>query len=124
MYSCVSICSTGDLSTAFFKMRIYIGLTIFTSFCFTIYLASTNMSGFHTPSSPVIVIIIFSIERFIEAHLVTSTYRAIATEFDLKDRQPASRAVGMCDQASTTLGAVISTVLVTALYSCNQPTDD
>ena len=106
-------------------MRIYIGLLFFISFCFTIYFASTNMSGFHTPEeAPVIVIIIFSIERFIEAHLVTSTYRAIATEFDLKDRQPASRAVGMCDQASTTLGAVISTILVTALYSCSQPSDD
>ena len=116
--------SPGDLSTAFFKMRIYIGLLFFTSFCFTIYLASTNMSGFHTPAAPSIMIIIFSIERFIEAHLVTSTYRAIATEFDLKDRQPASRAVGMCDQASTTLGAVISTILVTALYSCSQPSDD
>lgn len=107
-----------------FKMRIYIGLIIFTAFCLTIYLASTNMPGFKSQSAPIILIIIFSIERFIEAHLVTSTYRAIATDFDIKDRQPASRAVGMCDQASTTLGAVISTVLVTALYSCSQPTDD
>mmetsp|Transcript_12824 Transcript_12824/g.19267 ORF Transcript_12824/g.19267 Transcript_12824/m.19267 type:complete len:477 (+) Transcript_12824:12-1442(+) len=114
----------GDLSTTVFQMRFYQGLTTFSAFCITIYLASANLSGFHTPAAAPLLIIIFAVERFIEAHLVTSAYRAIATDFAIEHRQAASRAVGISDQMSTTLGAVISTVLVTLLYSCTQPTDD
>ncbi len=56
--------------------------------------------------------------RFFEAHLVTSAYRIIATDFLPEDRENAARAVGLTDQCSTTLGSIVSTVLVARYASC------
>ena len=56
--------------------------------------------------------------RFFEAHLVTSAYRIIATDFLPEDRENAARAVGLTDQCSTTLGSIVSTVLVSRYASC------
>ena len=35
----------GDLSTTVFKLHLFSGLVVFTSFCFTIYMAAANLSG-------------------------------------------------------------------------------
>jgi hypothetical protein len=109
----------GDMSTTLFRMPMFMGLLMFTSFCFTIYLAALGLPGFQTAAAAPILILIFSVERFIEAHLVTSAYRAIATEFPIEHRQAASRAVGICDQVSTTVGAILSTLVVSLLFSCS-----
>ncbi len=110
---------SGDLSTTLFRMPMLFGAAVFSAFCFTIYLAALNLDGFHTAAAPGILITIFAVERFIEAHLVTTAYRAIATEFPLEHRQPASRAVGVADQVSTAFGAILSTLVVSLLFSCS-----
>eukprot|EP01034_Spumella_vulgaris_P027255 gene27255-33947_t len=109
----------GDMSTTLFRMPMFGGIVAFTAFCFTIYIAALGTPGYNTAAAAPILILIFSVERFIEAHLVTSAYRAIATEFPIADRQAASRAVGICDQVSTTVGAILSTLVVSLLFKCN-----
>lgn len=109
---------SGDFSTVFFKMPFFIGLILFTVFCCIVYIASSNLSEIQTPAAAPILIVVFALERFIEAHLVTSVYRCIATFFPLAYRETASRAVGFCDQLFTTLGAIVSTILVATVLSC------
>lgn len=109
----------GDLSTMYFKMRFNIALTFFTIFTFTIYLAALNIDGFHTPASGPILVVIFSLGRFIEAHIVTSCFRAIAHNLPPDQREDASRTLGLVDQISTALGVISSTILVTQLIDCN-----
>lgn len=114
----------GDFSTTFFQLPIFPSLVIFTAFCATIYAAAITGVGFQNAAAPVIVIIVYSIERFLEAHVVTSSYRAIATRFPIVHRQSASRAVGISDQVSTTLGALVSTLFVSLAFSCSGGVDD
>ena len=115
---------SGDLSTTFFQLPIFPSLIVFSAFCFTIYAAAGSGAGFQNPAAPIIVIMIFSIERFLEAHVVTSAYRAIATRFPIVHRQMASKAVGISDQVSTTTGALVSTLFVSLLFSCSGSVDD
>jgi hypothetical protein len=108
----------GDLSTTLFKLNRALGLILFTSFAAVVYLAALDVRGFHTPSAAPCLVVIFSLGRFIEAHLVTCTYRAIATEFNVEHREMASRCVGFTEQICTTMGVVTSLVLVNELVSC------
>jgi hypothetical protein len=82
---------------------------------------STTIGDFlwtYTPIYPfVLVICMFGI-RFLDAHLLTSIYRALATDFDVEDRGDVTRAVGVVDQTCTTLGAIISTLIVLELTEC------
>eukprot|EP01038_Epipyxis_sp_PR26KG_P005541 gene5541-7660_t len=114
----------GDLSTTIIKIPIFAALLVFSSFCCTIYLAALNLPGFHTSAAAPMLIIIFAFQRFLESHSVTSAYRAVATNTPLVYREAATRAVGMSDQFSTTIGAVASTVLVTVLFACGTGADD
>jgi hypothetical protein len=114
----------GDVSTMYFKMPFNIGLTVFTIFTFMIYFAALNVEGFHTPSSGPILVVIFSLGRFIEAHIVTSCFRAIASHLPAEQRQDASRTLGLVDQISTALGVISSTILVTQLVDCNDNDDE
>lgn len=109
----------GDLSTTVVKLNLLKGTLVFTIFCIVIYIAALNTKGFHSAASGPIIIIVFSIVRFIEAHLVTVSLRAIATDFPLAHRELASRAVGISNQVCTTLGAILSTVVVYSLFSCS-----
>lgn len=109
----------GDLSTTVVKLNLLKGTIVFSIFCLVIYIAALNAKGFRSDASGPIVIIIFSIVRFIEAHLVTVSLRAIATDFPLAHREIASRAVGISNQVCTTLGAILSTAVVYSLFSCN-----
>lgn len=102
----------GDLSTAVFSLPIKKSLFIFTGFTFTVYTAALKASSFDTAAAAPILIVLFGIARFIEAHLITLTYRTIATQFAPEYREEASRVVGMCDQISTTIGAILSTIAV------------
>lgn len=113
----------GDLSTMYFKMRFDIALTVFTILTFTLYLAALNVEGFHTPTSGPVLVVVFSVGRFIEAHIVTSCFRAIATHLPPDQREDASRTLGLVDQISTALGVISSTILVTQLVNCNDSDD-
>ena len=109
----------GDLSTTIVKLNLLKGTVVFTILCIVIYIAALNAKGFHSAASGPIIIIVFSVVRFIEAHLVTVSLRAVATDFPLAHRELASRAVGVSNQVCTTLGAILSTVVVYLLFSCN-----
>ena len=114
----------GDVSTMYFKMPFNIALTVFTIFTFSIYLAALNIDGFHTPASGPILVVVFSLGRFIEAHIVTSCFRAIAKNLPAEQREDASRALGLTDQISTALGVISSTILVTQLINCHESDDE
>ena len=113
----------GDISTIYFKMPFKIGIPIFTVFTFIIYLAALDVEGFHTPTSGPMLVVIFSLGRFIEAHVVTSSFRAIANTLPTNQREDASRMLGLSDQVSTALGVISSTILVTQLVSCHAEDD-
>ena len=83
---------TGDLSTTQFHLPIHIGLLAFAICTFTLYLAAGDLPLFHHPFAPHLLIASFSCGRFFEAHLVTSAYRIIATDFLPADRENAARA--------------------------------
>jgi hypothetical protein len=114
----------GDFSTTCIQLHIFPALICFSAFCFTIYVAAISGNGFQNSAAPAIVIAIFAIGRFLEAHVVTSAYRAIATRFPIVYRQSASRAVGMSDQISTTCGTLLSTLVVSLAFSCSNSVDD
>jgi hypothetical protein len=113
----------GDISTMYFKMPFNISLLVFTIFTFMIYFAALNVDGFHTPSSGPLLVIIFSLGRFIEAHIVTSCFRAIANKLPADQREDASRTLGLVDQISTAIGVISSTILVTQLIDCSSEDD-
>lgn len=114
----------GDLSTAVIKLPVFYCLIGFTAFCLTVYSAAISADGFRTPAAAPLIIFIYAAERFLEAHIVTSTYRAIATHIPPEHREAASRAVGICDQVCTTLGTIFSTLMVSLTFSCNSSDDD
>ncbi|CAE7278718.1 unnamed protein product, partial [Symbiodinium microadriaticum] len=88
----------GDISTAFVKLPFKIILPMFGILSFVIYLAAFKCPGFDTPSSGPILVIVFCVGRFMEAHIVTESFRAIATHVPEKHREDASRALGIADQ--------------------------
>jgi hypothetical protein len=114
----------GDMSTAVFKLPIFYCLIIFSVFCCTVYAAAISSTGFQSSAAAPLLIMVYSLERFLGAHVVTSTYRAIATHFPPEHRQAASRAVGICDQICTTFGTIFSTVLVAVTFNCHSNNDD
>jgi hypothetical protein len=108
----------GDLSTTLFHIPIYINLSAFTIFTGTLYLAAMDLPIFDTPFAGALLVICFGFGRFFEANLVTSAYREIATDNHPSDRENAARAVGLTDQFSTTIGSLISTLLVAKYGNC------
>lgn len=113
----------GDFSTAFFQLPKFYAIVVYTAIVITLYSCALGSPSFQTEAAAPILIFIFGIQRFTEAHLLTSSYRSIATRFPLKYRQIASRSVGTADQVFTTLGAVLSTLVVSVLFKCGN-TDD
>lgn len=108
----------GDVSTTVFKLNLLKGTIVFTVLCIVIYCAAMGAPGMSTPAAGPIIIVVFSLERFIESHLVTASLRAIATDYPLVHREIACRAVGIANQVSTTLGAVLSAAVVYSLFKC------
>ncbi len=106
----------GDLSTTLFKLPISYSICIFTICSFTVNSAafSTNEDNFDKPGVVGLVIFMFVFARFLEAHLLTTTYRIIATTFPPDLREECSRHVGLVDQIFTTVGTILSTSIVAA----------
>ena len=108
----------GDLSTALFRVPFVIGVIIYTAMALTIYLAAANLEGFHTGSAGGILIVVNAICKFMESHLVTSVYRTIATLIPLEFREKSARTCGITEQVATTIGAVISSIIVSTSVKC------
>ena len=119
-YQLAAVCLLcGDFSTTKFKLPFNKCLLLFTILVFVIYLAASDLTTiFHTSVAAPFIIIIYCCSRFVEAHLVTSTYRVIATDFSVEERVDASQAVGTADQFFTMLGAIVSTLIVSQISKC------
>lgn len=118
-YEVAGVCLVlGDLSTTCFKLSYRYALLAFTLCCIAIYVGTFNPPGYDNEVSGPFLVVCFSLGRFFEAHLLTSSYRYIATNFPADCRESASRAVGISDQVSTTLGAVVSTSIVSTIANC------
>jgi hypothetical protein len=76
------------------------------------------LTGLKSDAASVALVAMFSLARFFEAHLVTSAYRVIATDFPPEERETAARAVGTADQFCTTFGTIVSTLMVSQFASC------
>jgi hypothetical protein len=63
-------------------------------------------------------VFLYGLGRFIEAHILTSVFRKVAAEIDVQHRETATRALGFLDQACTTVGTVLSTVIISRYESC------
>jgi hypothetical protein len=108
----------GDLSTKYVKLSIPLCLLVFTVFAVVTYAAATGASGFQYEVSGPLLIIVFAMGRFFEAHITTSTYRTIATKVPEEFRSEIARAVGIAEQLMTTFGTVCSTIIVSQTSSC------
>ena len=106
----------GDLSTAVFKLPISYSIALFTICSFTVNSAafSTNKDNFNKPGVIGLIIFFFVLARFLEAHLLTSTFRVIATTFPPHLREECSKHVGLVDQTFTTMGTILSTSIIAA----------
>jgi hypothetical protein len=108
----------GDFSTVYFRLPFCYSLVFFTAFSFTVYVyAGFNDIQFSSSTAPVLIAV-WTIGRYLEAHMLTTCYRAVAVEVQFQHRESAARAVGLFDQIFTTLGAVVSTALVSSLAKC------
>jgi len=108
----------GDLSTVLFHLNIMVGSILFTITSIVLYIATFNPPGFYSAAAGPIIIIVYAVGRFLEAHLVTISLRAVASKFPLIYREPASRAIGISNQICSTAGAVFSTIIVVSLLPC------
>jgi uncharacterized protein YqgC (DUF456 family) len=114
----------GDFSTIYIRLSFKVILPIFTVCSFMVYLAALHTEGFSTPASGPALVVCFSVGRFIEAHVLTSSFRAIADNLPQGQRDEASRMLGLFDQISSTLGIITSTTLITLLIDCHSSDDD
>ena len=108
----------GDLSTQYVKLSIPLCLIAFTAFAFTIYTAAMNSKAFESDAAGPIIVVAFALGRFFEAHVVTSTYRTIASKVPAEFRSDIARSVGIAEQLMTTLGTICSTVIISTTSSC------
>jgi hypothetical protein len=108
----------GDLSTQYVKLSIPLCLIAFTAFAFTIYVAAMNSYAFESDAAGPIIVILFALGRFFEAHVVTSTYRTIASKVPAEFRSDIARCVGIAEQLMTTLGTICSTAIISSTSNC------
>ena len=126
-YEFAAICLMfGDLSTAVLHLPTRWAILFFTVLTSAVYVAAlpSSASAFSDSSStlsiigPYFLILSYSLGRFFEAHIVTSTYRKIASEFHPSHRESAARVVGAMDMISTTMGSITSSILIATYASC------
>lgn len=126
-YEFAAICLMfGDLSTAILHLPTRWAILFFTVLTSAVYVAAlpSSASAFSDSSStlsivgPSFLILSYSLGRFFEAHIVTSTYRKIASEFHPSHRESAARVVGAMDMISTTMGSITSSILIATYASC------
>lgn len=125
-YEFAAVClMIGDLSTAVLRIPTHWGLLFFTVLTSAVYIAAlpTTTTTPTSPSTlstlaPTLLILCYSLGRFFEAHIVTSTYRKIASEFHPSHRERAARVVGAMDMISTTMGSITSSILIATYASC------
>ncbi len=115
----------GDMSTTITTFNIRYALIFYTACAVFIYVVSSYInsdnsnSNLHSKTMSVLLIIVFAMNRFIEAHLITAIYRLIAKKFSKGIRENASRSIGISDQSSTIFGAIIAVSVVSTSLKCD-----
>lgn len=77
----------GDLSTLYIQIPINLALLCFTGCSFVIYIGLLNLDIYHTNYTAIILIILFTLTRFMEAHMLTTCYHNIASLFNKNDSE-------------------------------------
>jgi hypothetical protein len=108
----------GDFSTIYFRLPLLKTLIIYSILTMTIYIGASDVVNYHHDAIPYILVIISGLIRFLEAHVITSCFRAISTEVPKEHKDNASRMVGLMDQLGETFGNVISALIVSQSFSC------
>ena len=108
----------GDFSTTFGFIPVKYAIALFTFFTSMIYISAMNVLPVHSTIGSSLLILSFSLGKFFEAHLVTSIYIKVASNFSASEREDAARAVGISDQIFTTMGSIMSSLLVARFVSC------
>lgn len=107
-----------DVATIWIKLPFRPLVFVFTALSFLFYAASAGSKGLESPAAAAGMSFVFIFCRFIDEFIVTSTYRIIATEFPLDQKEAAARAVGACDMISQMFIGILSTVIVAIYASC------
>ena len=72
-----------------------------------------------------ILVILFGIGRFAEAHMSTSVFNYISGSFPASMKEDAIRFLGLADMIAVTAGTIISALIINSDYSCTpSATDD
>lgn len=111
------MCLFGELGTIVFKTSLGLASLAFLSCAGVCYAAIFNSSFYHTSFSASILIVCYSIVRFLESNLLTTCYRQVAS-FPSCYRESAIRYVGVCDQLCTTAAVVTMTIIVSQVAHC------
>ncbi len=102
----------GDLSMTLFTLPLIFTLPLY-SCCVGIVYITLIPREFNVPGAPVVLVLCFIGAQYLEAHMITSSYRWIASE--LKEfREAGSKAIGISDQVC----GVFYTSLSKKQYTC------
>ena len=87
---------------------------MFLIFSFVIFIVGVDSSNdtYKNSAAGPFIIILFSLSRFIEAHMITMIFRTVATRFPPHLREEAARAVALTDQIAFTLGSIILSIFI------------
>ena len=105
----------GDLSTIYFKIPFKYATTLFAMCAFLLYLAA---AGVFAPNAAPVLVIVFCVCRFLEAHIITTVYRIIASQVRPEYKEIAARTLGVVDQIIQTSGTILSVTLVSQYGNC------
>jgi hypothetical protein len=105
----------GDLSTIYIKIPFYLAIPLFAMCAGLLYLAAGGV--FSQTAAPGMVFV-FCICRFLEAHIITTVYRVIASQIKPEYKETAARTLGVVDQIIQTCGTILSVSLVSQYGNC------
>lgn len=108
----------GDFSTTLCRLPYAPCLILFSGCAFYVYACAGGLIHDRHPLHGQLLIAMFSLGRFLEAHMLTTAYRAVASELSPEHREAGAMAVGLTDQLMTTMGTLVSTLLVSQLVKC------
>lgn len=104
----------GDITTSWFRLPMWFTLPIM--FIITLIDILTAFNIIYL--SPYALVVFCGMNSFIEAHILTTVYRCVATEFPQSCNQKVARLIGFTDGFLNTLGAILSFLVVISLAPC------
>lgn len=106
----------GDFSTIFISIPIPVCLCVFTLSCSILYIAAASSTGFEGIGP--FLVFLFALCRFLEAHVITSSFRKVATVVSRNYVEVAARTLGLYDQIVQTLTTVIVISIISVYVTC------